>query len=136
MRVVIDTNCWLAILPLTAAYHSILENLLLGDFDLVVTNEIVLEYEEIFKRKLKPSTVISFLALLDNLPNLVEINVSFNFELIKVDLDDNKFVDCAIAGQADFIVTEDRHFRILRKIPFPKVSILTLDSFFKKLPLL
>ncbi|MBU6341467.1 MAG: PIN domain-containing protein [Bacteroidetes bacterium] len=52
---------------------------------------------------------------------------------MKVDPDDNKFVDCAIAGQAKYIVTEDRHFNILKKIPFPKVLVLNTDAFKKEL---
>jgi len=38
-------------------------------------------------------------------------------------------VDCAIAGIADFIVTDDRHFKVLKKIPFPKVKVISADDF-------
>ena len=34
----------------------------------------------------------------------------YKFNLIKSDPDDNKFVDCAVIANAEFIVTEDRHF--------------------------
>jgi uncharacterized protein len=118
IRVVIDTNCWFVILPPTSAYNSILESLLSGDFDLLVSNEILIECEEILKIKFKKPTVTNFLALLDNLPNLLKTNVSFNFELIKNDSDGNKFMDYAIAGQTDFIVTEDGHFRVMKRVPF------------------
>lgn len=37
---------------------------------------------------------------------------SFRFRLIAADAD-NKFADCAIAAEADFIITEDRHFDAL-----------------------
>ena len=40
-----------------------------------------------------------------------------------------KFVDCAIAASADYIVTEDNHFNRLKSIPFPRTRILTLDEF-------
>lgn len=49
------------------------------------------------------------------------------------DPDDDKFVDCAIAGNADFIVTNDRHFRVLKGIKFPKVKVITLEEFFEML---
>jgi predicted nucleic acid-binding protein len=49
--------------------------------------------------------------------------------LIKTDIDDNKFVDCAIAANAHFIVTEDKHFTILEAIPFPKVNIISAEDF-------
>ena len=38
----------------------------------------------------------------------------FRFRTITTDPDDNKFVDCAIAVDADFILTSDRHFEALR----------------------
>lgn len=39
-----------------------------------------------------------------------------------------QFVDCAVAGNAKFIVTEDRHFPILKTIDFPMIDIITLDE--------
>ena len=43
--------------------------------------------------------------------------------------DDNKFVDCAIVAGADYIVSEDAHFRVLESIPFPNVSVKRLEEF-------
>lgn len=37
--------------------------------------------------------------------------------------------DCAIAANADCIVSEDAHFKILESIPFPHVSLLRLKEF-------
>ena len=52
----------------------------------------------------------------------------FHFKLIQADEDDNKFVDCAVCGNAKVIVTEDHHFNVLREISFPKVDICSLDE--------
>ena len=71
----------------------------------------------------------SILGVLENLQNVNFINSYYKFELIKKDFDDNKFVDCAIAANADFIVTEDKDFKILRSIPFPRVDILNIKEF-------
>ena len=43
--------------------------------------------------------------------------------------DDNKFIDCAIAAQARFLVSEDRHFAVLQKIEFPKVNLIGVADF-------
>lgn len=51
----------------------------------------------------------------------------------KKDPDDNKFVDCAISAGADYIVSEDAHFRILETIPFPTVYVIRLDDFLKEM---
>ena len=39
------------------------------------------------------------------------------------------FVDCAIAANADFLVTNDTHFNILKTIAFPKVNTISLQEF-------
>ena len=49
--------------------------------------------------------------------------------LMKKAPDDNKFVDCAIVANAQYIVTEDKHFQVLQSIDFPKVDVIDLDSF-------
>ena len=67
------------------------------------------------------------------LPNVKFIDPHYSFGLIKADEDDNKFVDCAIASNAIFIVTEDKHFKELENIPFPKVEVVGIDDFLKYL---
>ena len=68
------------------------------------------------------------LKVITNNPNTIFVTPYFNFELIKSDPDDNKFVDCAISANAKFIVTEDHHYNILKEIDFPQVEIINLDD--------
>jgi predicted nucleic acid-binding protein len=49
-------------------------------------------------------------------------------ELINADPDDNKYTDFAIAGSANFIVSEDKHFGVLKAVPFPKITVLSIDD--------
>ena len=42
---------------------------------------------------------------------------------------DNKFVDCAVAADAEYIVTNDAHFSVLKQIDWPKVAVLTIQEF-------
>lgn len=49
--------------------------------------------------------------------------------LITADPDDNKFADCAFAAGADYLVSEDSHFNVLRSMPFPLLNLVTLDEF-------
>jgi predicted nucleic acid-binding protein len=53
--------------------------------------------------------------------------------LINADPDDNKYTDCAIAGSANFIVSDDKHFLVLKAIPFPKITVLSIDEFIQLL---
>lgn len=52
---------------------------------------------------------------------------------MSIDPDDNKFVDCAIASNAHFLVSQDKHFKVLAEIPFPKVNVLQISSCTQKL---
>ena len=59
------------------------------------------------------------------------VDPHFRMRLITSDPDDNKFVDCVFVSGADYLVSEDKHFNILRTTPFPKINIVTLDEFLK-----
>lgn len=72
------------------------------------------------------------LGVLENLPNVEFITNYYKFNMLK-DEDDNKFVDCCISANADFIVTHDSDFILLKKIDFPKVALLDTEEFKKLL---
>jgi predicted nucleic acid-binding protein len=74
-----------------------------------------------------------FLQLIDELPNVDFVTPFFHWEMIEADKDDNKYVDCMVAGQADFLVTADKHFNILNQIEFPELKVIDLESFSKLL---
>jgi predicted nucleic acid-binding protein len=42
-------------------------------------------------------------------------------------------VACAVAANAEYIVTNDKHFNPLKEIPWPKVEIIKLIDFIKQL---
>lgn len=63
------------------------------------------------------------------LPNVIKSDVYFNWGLVKADADDNKFVDCAIAANADYIVTNDRHFDVVKEIDFPVINVVNIHEF-------
>ena len=56
-----------------------------------------------------------------------------HFGLITIDVDDNKFVDCAVAADAEYIVTNDKHFEVLNEIPWPKVSVIRIQEFLSQI---
>ena len=111
MRVCIDTNVLLRIFGQTHPFQPIKESLVSGRIELAVSNEILLEYEEIvtalsgWKRWREVETFLTRLFQLH--ANVLFLEPQFRFQVIVADPDDNKFVDCAIAAQTDFIITED-----------------------------
>jgi predicted nucleic acid-binding protein len=89
------------------------------------------EYYEILERKTNKNIASNVINLLQFLPNVEFHEVYFKWNLMTNDPDDNKFVDCAISGNVDLIVTNDKHFRILKNIDFPKLHIKSLNDFIK-----
>ena len=129
MRVVIDTNILLVSVSDRSPYHLIFKSFVEGKYSLCVTTEILDECAEILHTHSSQFLANNTLEVIENAINTVFITRYFAFELIKTDPDDNKFVDCAIASNADFIVTNDGHFNVLKNIPFPKVKVISIDEF-------
>ncbi len=129
MRIVLDINVLLVSLPVGKKYRPIFDALKTGAFTLLITNEILTEYEEKIGEKTRPDIAQNVVRLLLNLPNVEKIDAFFRWNLIENDADDNKYSDCAIAANATYIVSDDSDFRILKRIEFPKLVLLTSDEF-------
>ena len=127
--VVIDTNCLLQIIARKSPYRPIWDAFLVGRYELCVSNEILEEYQEILEQQTTPSVAENIVLLMLNQKNVRFVDPHFRMELISADPDDNKFVDCAFAAGADYLVSEDSHFNILRTTIFPKLNLVTLDEF-------
>ena len=123
MRVVIDTNVLLASLPRRGRYRPILNNLISGKHRLLVSTEVLAEYAEIVEQQTTSEISDNVLGLINSLPLTEHIVPSNRWRLVIADPDDNKFTDLAIAGRADVLVTNDKHFNVLATVPFPKVNI-------------
>lgn len=129
MRIVVDTNILWVSISRHSKTHWVISELIKGKYTLCVTTDIFTEYEEIISQKLGLDTAKSILELLDNLPNIEHITNYYRWELIEQDYDDNKFVDCAIACNAQYLATNDKHFNVLQGIEFPKVNVITVEEF-------
>lgn len=127
-KVVLDTNVLLVSISSKSKLHWIFQNLLDANYILCLTTDILLEYAEIIEQKMGTSASGNVLGVLENLKNVELITNYYKFHLLK-DEDDNKFVDCAIASNADFIITHDADFNLLKKIDFPKVAVLKTSAF-------
>jgi putative PIN family toxin of toxin-antitoxin system len=99
------------------------------EFFLCVSTEILEEYEEILQRFYGVETATAVMETLENLPNVMYITRYFRWNVIIADPDDDKFVDCAVAAQAKFIVSEDKHFNVLRKDPNPIIKAIKIADF-------
>ena len=129
MRVVLDTNVLLISLPIKSRYRPIFDALRSGKFELVVSNDILLEYHEKISEKTSAEIADNVLKFILSLENCFLQSTFFEWGLMHNDEDDNKYVDCALVANADHLVSEDRHFNILKDIDFPKLSVIRIDDF-------
>lgn len=131
MKVVIDTNILVMALSSKSPFHDIISKLKEGVYELVVTNDVLLEYEEIITIKYGEFSAKLFLILIEELPNVHFIRTYFHFNIIEQDPDDNKFIDASFAANARYLVTEDSHFKILKKVEYPQIDVIGIEEFLK-----
>ncbi|MDR0799004.1 MAG: putative toxin-antitoxin system toxin component, PIN family [Dysgonamonadaceae bacterium] len=129
MRIVLDTNCLLRAVPAKSNFHCILEELYLGHFILCCSNEILTEYEELLMRFYGKDIAENVMNFIINSPYTEKNTPYYKWNLITSDFDDNKFVDCALNAGAEYIVTNDHHFDILKNISFPKIEVIGIETF-------
>jgi len=128
-NVVLDTNCLLVSISRRSKEYIVWRGIIEGKYNLCVTTEILEEYQEIISEFTTPEIGQNIIYTLLNLKNVKHITPHFRFRLITSDVDDNKFVDCAIAANAHYIVSNDKHFKELESIDFPKVKCINLIEF-------
>ena len=130
-NIVLDTNSLIMSLSSKNDYRMIWKAFLVCEYMLCVTNEIIEEYLEVLARNINIRVAETIVYTILNRKNVLRLDPHFRFHLIEADQDDNKFVDCAIAANAKYIVTEDHHFNVLKKIEFPKLNVVNIDEFLK-----
>ncbi len=129
MKVVIDTNVLLSAIYRTSKNYWIRQALERHQITLCITTDILDEYAEVFADYYDPRTAEFFLSALEVLPNILYINKYYFWQLIPQDEDDEKFADCSIAAGAEYLVTNDRHFRHLKDLTFPRINVVNEDEF-------
>ena len=128
-RIVLDTNCLLISLPRISPYRIIWDRFLEGQFILCVSSEIIEEYSEIISNKTTSEIANNVIATILNAKNTELVTPYYRFNLIQTDKDDNKFVDCCITANANYIVSNDRHFDVLKNVEFPHVNVISVKEF-------
>lgn len=130
MKIVLDTNCLIQIVGGRGYKYEVWKSFLQKDYTLCYTTEILYEYEEILNDFYKDEEFAKAVVnIIIASPNTEQVDPSFRFRLITVDPDDNKFVDCAITCGATYIVSDDKHFNVLKSLEFPPTDVKKLKEF-------
>ena len=103
MRIVLDTNIlWISIPP-SSPSNWLVRDLLNRKYTLCVTTDILEEYEEIIEKFLGVKTSQNFMEFFDALPNIEKVTKHIRWQLITQDPDDDKFADCYLWGNANYL---------------------------------
>ena len=128
-KIVLDTNCLISSLSRRGQYYPVWKGLQAGEYVLCVSTEILEEYAEIITQKMSVEVAANVIHLLLESKFVELIDPYFRLHLIEADHDDNKFVDCAFAANATYIVSDDKHYDVLKEVDFPQILVLKLKEF-------
>lgn len=131
IRVVLDTNIFISALFWKGNPNEILKKCYRGELQLLVSGDMLNEVEGILVREKKfeltRGEIAEHLEIIKLNSELLEPKIKIN--VIKEDLEDNKFLECAVTGKADYIVSGDRHLLNLKK--FRGIKILSSLEFLR-----
>ena len=132
MKVTLDTNVLISTTFWYGDSNKIIERVERKEIEMVLSGEIieefakVLEYKDI-KEKVKGINIEMnrVIEKIFSLSTIVYPNEKL--DVVKDDPDDNKVLECAKAGNVDFIVTSDNH--LLKLKDFERIRIMTPKEF-------
>lgn len=122
-RIVLDTNNLISGIFFEKGNEArVLDEVLTGNAKLLASLETLQEFQETVSRpkfQLSPSEVLAIFYLI-----ISSCEIVLARQRAKVrcrDPDDQKFLDCAVAGKADFLVTGDRDLLTMRNVSRTKI---------------
>jgi uncharacterized protein len=126
---VVDTNVLLVSVSNRSKFHWLYKTITEKKIEIAFTNDILTEYEEQISSHWHSEVAANVTRSLIELSNARLTVAYFNLKLITNDEDDNKFVDCAFAANADYIVTNVHDFDVLKSISFPSIKVVNINEF-------
>lgn len=131
VKIVLDTNVLVSGIFWSGIPFKILEYWMQNKFELIVSREILNEYQRTLGKisKGKNDTLVDhWMLLIAEHSNI--INTKRRFRL-SADPDDDKFIECAVAGSAKYIVSGDSHLLGIGTVL--DIPIITPSEFLKKI---
>ena len=127
IRIAIDTNIMVgAMMKPTGASRKILDMWVEGRLSLLVTRQIRREYLNILSQRwVKSDWVAEFNGRIDE--HAETVVAQERIHVITEDPSDNMFLECAAAGEANYIIPRDRHLLDIKR--FRETEIVTPTRF-------
>lgn len=130
MRIVADTNVLISALMFAGLPGAFLQLGLERQFTLVTSKALLDELAEklVAKFGMSEPDARAVQSRLESAGDLIE--PKFTLHVVKDDPDDNRVLECAVAGKADFVVSGDRH--LLRVGEYDGIPIMTVRQFLER----
>ena len=132
MKVVLDTNVFVSGIFWTGSSNKIIISWKQGKFILITSLDTISEIKKVlrdFKIKLPEDMIKEWVDLI--IKNSIIVHLKEKMDIVKDDPKDNMFVEAAIAGNADYIVSQDRHLLKLKEVR--GIKIITPEEFIREL---
>lgn len=127
LRLVIDTNVLISSF-FGGNPKKVIDLWRRGEAILCLTEEVVQEYLRVIARlPIAPETKNKLVAILQEKRNIELVTPSRRYVVVLEDLKDNKFIDCAVEAQADYIISGDAH--LLQVKAFRGIAIYSPKDF-------
>ena len=131
-KIVLDTNIFISALGWKGKPKEIFNRIIDHEFELILSHHQLEELQRVIeyqKFNFSEDQKTQFLAIILEVATLVE--TSQNVYVIEEDPDDNRILEAAIAGKADYIISGDEHLLQLKE--YQTIKILNADNFLKLL---
>ena len=135
MRITPDTNILISATFWSGASDKIMTQVECGKSELVLSEEIIKEYSDVLEYKeIQDKIKDKGLELKRTVRKIISISIIISpkekLDVIKEDPDDNKILECAVAGDVDYIISNDKH--LLKLGQFNDILIITPEEFIDK----
>lgn len=135
MKIVLDTNVLISATFWDGDSNKIIEKVERKEIELVLSKDIIEEFAKVLDyREIKEKIKNKNLEMKRTIEKIISLSTIVDpiekLNIVKEDSDDNKILECAKAGDVDFIITNDAH--LLRLKQFEKIRIIPPREFLIK----
>ena len=128
MKVVLDTNIFISGIFWKGSSNKVITNWKEGKSTLVTSLEVISEIIKVlkdFKIRLSDEIIKEWVDLI--VRNSIIVEPKDKIKIVKNDPKDNIFIETAVAGNVDYIVSQDNHLLKLKE--FRGIKIITPEEF-------
>ena len=131
IKVVIDTNVFVSAILFDGELDKLINLWKRKKFTFLLSKEILEEYIKVlsYKKFELSDKIIKRIIYEELLPYTKNIKVKKRINIIKKDPSDNIFLECALEGRANYIISGDKHLLQLKQ--YKSIKIISFREFIK-----